>query len=169
MLRDAAMIGFIPTTDGDRAKQFFAELLGLEFVVDAQFALVFRVGGGMLRVVRMDEFTPVPYTILGWEVEDLTAKARELAGRGVEITRYGFLEQDEHGVWVAPDGDKVLWFKDPDGNTLSLSQQAERERDAVASGRGCVATRSAVGVRPHGVGPARFRRQPSSRRAGHLR
>ena len=123
MLRDAAIIGFIPTTDGVRAKHFFSEVLGLEFVVDAQFALVFRVGAGTLRVVRMEEFTPVPYTIFGWEVEDVAARARELAERGVEIARYSFLEQDEGGLWTSPGGDKVLWFRDPDGNTLSLSQQ----------------------------------------------
>ena len=126
MLRNAATIGFIPTTNAEEAQRFFAEILGLEFIVDAQFALVFRAGGGMLRVVRLDEFTPASYTLFGWEVEDIAAKARELAERGVEIARYSFVEQDADGVWTSPGGDKILWFKDRDGNTLSLSEHVQR-------------------------------------------
>lgn len=130
MLSDAAVVGFIPTTDGERAQRFFTEMLGLELVVDAQFALIFRVGGrvsgGMLRVVRMEEFTPASYTIFGWEVEDISATARELARRGVEIARYSFVEQDADGIWTAPGGDRVVWFRDADGNTLSLSEHVRR-------------------------------------------
>ncbi len=122
MLRDAATIGFIPTANAEVARSFFEETLGLEFVADTPVALVFGVGGGVLRVVRLDEFTPVSYTIFGWEVEDISAKARELARRGVEIARYDFMAQDADGVWTAPGGDRVLWFRDPDGNTLSLSE-----------------------------------------------
>ena len=124
MLREASVIGFIPTVDATKARPFFAEVLGLEFVADAEFALVFRIGGGLLRVVRLEEFTPAPYTIFGWEVTDLATKARELSRRGGEIVRYDFLEQDADGVWTAPGGDKVLWFRDPDGNTLSMSEHA---------------------------------------------
>ena len=125
MLRDAGVIAFIPTKDVGAARRFYEETLGLEFVVDAQFALVFRVSGGMLRVVRMDEFMPVAYTIFGWKVADITSAARELAERGVEIARYHFVKQDSDGIWTAPGGDKVLWFRDLDGNTLSLSQSGE--------------------------------------------
>jgi len=126
MLKDANTIGFIPTRDPARARHFFSEILELEFVVDAHFALVYRVAGGTLRVVRMDEFMPATYTIFGWEVEDLSAKAEKLAKRGVEIARYSFVEQDQNGIWTAPGGEKVLWFLDPDGNTLSLSEPAPR-------------------------------------------
>lgn len=78
----------------------------------------------MLRVVRIGEFTPAAFTILGWEVTEIEEKARDLAGRGIALLRFPFLQQDDDAVWTAPGGDKVLWFKDPDGNTLSLSQHA---------------------------------------------
>jgi hypothetical protein len=45
-----------------------------------------------------------------------------MTSKGLQFTRYGFLEQSDNGVWTAPDGSKVAWFVDPDGNTLSLSQ-----------------------------------------------
>ena len=50
------------------------------------------------------------------------ASVTELATTGVEFTRYGFMKQDKQGIWDAPGGTRVAWFKDPDGNTLSLSQ-----------------------------------------------
>ena len=76
----------------------------------------------MLRLVRMPEFTPVPYTIFGWEVGDVESTVRELTAKGVSFLRYGHFKQDEHGIWDAPGGARVAWFHDPDGNTLSLSQ-----------------------------------------------
>ena len=78
----------------------------------------------MLRVVRAGTFTPAPFTIFGWEVEDIHATVAELTGKGIEFLRFSFFEQDADGVWKAPDGSSVAWFKDPDGNTLSLSQHS---------------------------------------------
>jgi catechol 2,3-dioxygenase-like lactoylglutathione lyase family enzyme len=116
-------IAFIPTNNPEAARTFYEQTLGLTFVSDDQFALVFRVGPTqtMLRVVRTGEFTPAPFTIFGWEVTDIHATVAELSAKGVEFLRFSFLEQDEAGVWSAPGGAKVAWFKDPDGNTLSLS------------------------------------------------
>jgi predicted enzyme related to lactoylglutathione lyase len=76
----------------------------------------------MLRVVRTGAFTPAPFTIFGWEVEDIHATIAELTAKGVEFLRFSFFQQDEAGVWTSPDGSQVAWFKDPDGNTLSLSR-----------------------------------------------
>jgi catechol 2,3-dioxygenase-like lactoylglutathione lyase family enzyme len=116
-------IAFIPTSKPEAARAFYEQTLGLTFVSDDQFALVFRVGPTqtMLRVVRSGDFTPAQFTIFGWEVSDIHATVAELAAKGVAFSRFGFLEQDEAGVWAAPGGAKVAWFKDPDGNTLSLS------------------------------------------------
>ena len=129
MLSTSPLIGFIPTRDGDRARRFYEEVLGLRFVSDDGFALVFRTGpaaadsaGIMLRVARVGEFAPVPYTILGWEVAGIKELARHLRDRGVDLQRYSFLQQDADGIWTTPGGDQVLWFLDPDGNTLSLSE-----------------------------------------------
>ena len=126
MLNGFPLIGFIPTRDADTARPFYEQVLGLEFVADVGFALVFRTGQGtMLRVVRVDEFTPAPFTILGWEVTEIEERARNLQEYGVACLQFPFLEQGKNGIWTAPNGDKVLWFKDPDGNTLSLSQHVQ--------------------------------------------
>jgi predicted enzyme related to lactoylglutathione lyase len=118
-------ITFIPTAKPEAARAFYEHTLGLTFVSDDNFALVFRVGPSqtMLRVIRTgnDCFTPAAFTIFGWEVEDIHAAIADLTAKGVEFLRYGFFPQDEHGVWNAPDGSQIAWFKDPDGNTLSLS------------------------------------------------
>jgi catechol 2,3-dioxygenase-like lactoylglutathione lyase family enzyme len=117
-------IAFIPTTDAAAARTFYEQTLGLTFVSDDNFALVFRVGPSqtMLRVVCAPQpFTPNPSTIFGWEVDDIHATIADLKTHGVEFLRIGYFEQDPDGVWTAPNGTQVAWFKDPDGNTLSLS------------------------------------------------
>lgn len=117
-------VAFIPTTKPEAARAFYEKTLGLRFESADQFAIVFRVGTAdiMLRVTTVPELTPHSFTIFGWQVDDIVATATELAAKGVEFTRYGFLEQDERAIWSAPGGTKVAWFHDPDGNTLSLSQ-----------------------------------------------
>ena len=118
-------IAFIPTRNPAVAREFYQQKLGLRLESEDQFALVFRAGpapGLMLRVVNTPEFTPAPYTIFGWQVQDIAASVKELMASGVTPERYGFFKQDELGVWSSPSGAKVAWFKDSDGNTLSLSQ-----------------------------------------------
>jgi catechol 2,3-dioxygenase-like lactoylglutathione lyase family enzyme len=124
-LTENAPVGFIPTTKPEAARAFYEETLGLRFESADQFAIVFRLGPEadiMLRVTIVPELTPQQFTIFGWQVDDIVAVVTELAAKGVEFTRYGFMEQDERGIWNAPGGTKVAWFHDPDGNTLSLSQ-----------------------------------------------
>lgn len=122
MLGSAKIIGFVPITNAERARSFYARDLGLKFVSDDHFALVFETSGNMVRLVRMKEFTPQRFTILGWEVPDIEAAVRQLTANGVRFERYDFLQQDELGIWTAPGGAKVAWFLDPDGNNLSVSQ-----------------------------------------------
>ncbi len=125
MLSATPIIGFIPTLDAARSRAFYEQTLGLNFVADDGFALVFRSGGNMIRIARMQEYTPAAYTILGWEVADIAAEVAALTAKGLVFARYPFLPKDqvdEHGIWTAPGGDKIAWFQDPDGNTLSVSQ-----------------------------------------------
>jgi catechol 2,3-dioxygenase-like lactoylglutathione lyase family enzyme len=122
MLGTTNIVAFLPTTDYARARAFFEGVLGLRVVSLDDFALVLDANGIMLRVTKVGEHKPWPFTILGWQVSDIEDKAAALAGRGVRFERYGFPGQDDAGIWTAPSGDKVAWFKDPDGNTLSLSQ-----------------------------------------------
>jgi catechol 2,3-dioxygenase-like lactoylglutathione lyase family enzyme len=116
------LVAFVPTTDAVRAKVFYGDTLGLRFVSDDGFALVFDVNGIMLRVAKAGPFTPAPYTILGWEVSHIERVALEFAQNGIRFENFGLPGQDENGIWTAPTGDKVAWFKDPDGNVLSVSQ-----------------------------------------------
>ncbi len=121
MLADASFIGFIPVRDLAAARAFYAGTLELRVVADTPFALVLDVGGTMLRITPVPELPDRPFTVAGWNVPDIGAAVRTLAGRGVRFTRYDGMTQDDLGIWVTPGGDRVAWFKDPDGNTLSLT------------------------------------------------
>ncbi len=124
MLAESALVGLVPTTNFARAKAFYADQLGLSLQHDDGFALVFRAGGNMLRVVKVESLAPQPFTVLGWEVQDIHAAVTQLRERGVRFEQFPFMNAGE-GVWTAPSGDRVAWFKDPDGNTLSLSQHIQ--------------------------------------------
>jgi catechol 2,3-dioxygenase-like lactoylglutathione lyase family enzyme len=121
MLAHNPIIAFIPTKDAAKARTFY-ELLGLRFVSDDDFAIVMDANGTMVRVVRVGDFTPAPFTILGWQVTEIHKTVAEMTAKGVKFARYSFLQQRADGVWDAPGGAKVAWFTDPDGNTLSISQ-----------------------------------------------
>ncbi|HZM11838.1 MAG TPA: VOC family protein [Candidatus Limnocylindrales bacterium] len=123
MLASEKIIGFVPITDAARAKSFYAEKLGLKFVSEDPFAIVFDANGNMIRLTRMKEVKPQAFAILGWQVPDIVTTVQRLQAAGVKFERYGdFMQQDELGIWSAPGGSRVAWFKDPDGNTLSVSQ-----------------------------------------------
>ncbi|HKR66924.1 MAG TPA: VOC family protein [Thermoanaerobaculia bacterium] len=122
MLGSNDIIAFLVTHDYDEARAFFEGILGLRFVANDGFAMVLDANGTMIRVVKMPNFTPLPFTVLGWKVSDIESVVSTMTERGVTFERYGFFEQDALGIWTAPSGDKVAWFKDPTGNTLSVSQ-----------------------------------------------
>lgn len=122
MLASAKIVAFVATSDQARAKAFYGGTLGLPLISEDGFALVFDAHGTPLRVVVVRELTPAPYTVLGWDVDDIAATVRGLAAAGVRFERYPGMEQDDLGIWSSPGGAKVAWFKDPDGNVLSVSQ-----------------------------------------------
>jgi catechol 2,3-dioxygenase-like lactoylglutathione lyase family enzyme len=121
MLTANKLVGFITTTDYEKARAFYEGKLGFEFVKLDQFALALRSGANMIRISKSETFTPAQGTVLGWEVEDIQAVVAWLGSRGVEMEKYPFVEDKETGIWNSPSGDSVAWFKDPDGNVLSLS------------------------------------------------
>jgi catechol 2,3-dioxygenase-like lactoylglutathione lyase family enzyme len=124
MLGQAALMAFVATTDADRAKAFYADVLGLKLQADEPFALVFDANGTMLRIARVQSFNPAPFTVLGWIVPEIARSIESLAAKGVPAERFSGFPQDDLGVCTFPDGTKVAWFKDPDGNLLSLTQFA---------------------------------------------
>lgn len=122
MLSFTGLIAFIPTKDAKKARQFYEGVLGLRLVSEDQFALVLEANGMMVRVAVVGEFKPQQFTVLGWQVSDIEIEVAGLQGQGVHFEKYGMKGQDEQGVWYSPSGAKVAWFKDPDGNVLSLTQ-----------------------------------------------
>src|SRR5437016_5182296 len=116
------MMGFVPTHDLKKARAFYEGLLGLRSLSEDQFALVLDANGINVRVTKVDDFKPQPFTILGWEVGDIGKTVSELVTKGLRLERYDMKNQDQNGIWTAPGGARVAWFKDPDGNVLSLTQ-----------------------------------------------
>jgi catechol 2,3-dioxygenase-like lactoylglutathione lyase family enzyme len=122
MLASGKMVGFVPTADYDKARAFYEGKLGFEFVSLDQYAMVMSVGGHKIRISKAPNFVPRQATILGWEVEDVRSVALWLRERGVELEKFPFAQDRELGIWTTPTGDKIAWFKDPDGNILSIGQ-----------------------------------------------
>jgi catechol 2,3-dioxygenase-like lactoylglutathione lyase family enzyme len=119
----ARIVAFVGTRNPESAKKFYQSTLGLKLVSEDQFALAFDVKGTMLRVSVVPELKPAKFTVLGWEVKDIVQAVTDLQKAGVTFERYDFVK-DELGIWTAPGGARVAWFKDPDGNILSLSQHS---------------------------------------------
>ena len=122
ILGSQELVAFVATRDPSAAKEFYHGTLGLPLVSEDAFALVFDVAGTMLRVTRVQELAPAKHTVLGWQVRDIVRTAKDLQASGVTMERYPGMQQDELGIWNSPSGARITWFKDPDGNTLSITQ-----------------------------------------------
>jgi len=123
MLARSSLIAFVGISDADSARKFYRDTLGLPLVSEDDFALAFDVNGTMLRVTKVPQVTPAKYTVLGWTVSDIAASAKALESAGVKLERYpGLNDKHPTGIWTAPGGAQIAWFKDPDGNLLSITQ-----------------------------------------------
>ncbi len=126
MLESARPVGFVPSMDLARARAFYEGVLGLRVLGEDPFALVLDAGGTGLRVVcvtGVEGFRPQPFTVFGWQVPDIRAAVTALGEHGVSGQRFEGMQQDELGIWTAPGGARVAWFRDPDDNVLSLTQE----------------------------------------------
>jgi predicted enzyme related to lactoylglutathione lyase len=122
MLADKKLKAFVPTTKPGAAKSFYKDVLGLKLLSQDNYALEFEVNGILLRVITVPELKPQAFTVLGWNVADIASTIKSLNDKNVFCEKYDSLEQDDSGIWTSPNGSKVAWFKDPDGNILSLTQ-----------------------------------------------
>ena len=122
MLESSEVVAFVAAADLTRARAFYEDTLGLRVAEQNDFACVLDANGTMVRVTAVGEVSPAGYTVLGWRVADIVATVAGLTARGVVFRRYDGMDQDEQGIWTTPGGDKVAWFTDPDGNTLSVTQ-----------------------------------------------
>src|ERR1043165_2878935 len=124
MLGSSRIVAFAPTRNAKKARAFYEGVLGLKLVSEDKFALEFNANGTMLRVASVPKYEPHPFTILGWDVPDIGKAVTALSKKGVEFQQYGMPGQDKRGIWTSPSGAQVAWFKDPDGNVLSVTQFA---------------------------------------------
>lgn len=122
MLADKELKAFVPTVKPNEAKSFYKDILGLKLLSEDNYALEFEASGILLRVIIVQELRPQVFTVLGWNVDDISSIIKSLNDKNIYCEKYDFLEQDNLGVWTSPSGSKVAWFKDPDGNVLSLTQ-----------------------------------------------
>jgi|HubBroStandDraft_4_1064222.scaffolds.fasta_scaffold249464_2 catechol 2,3-dioxygenase-like lactoylglutathione lyase family enzyme len=112
----------ICTRDRARATAFYRDTLGLPLAYEDNFAAVFNTGGVTLRVSLVPDFTPQEHAIVGFQVPDVPAAVKALREKSVTFNIYQRFRQDELGIWTAPGGTThVAWFKDPDGNVLSVT------------------------------------------------
>jgi catechol 2,3-dioxygenase-like lactoylglutathione lyase family enzyme len=123
MLADFKLMAFLATTDAARARAFYEGLLGLRFVSEDDFAVVYDIKGIELRLQKVRELTPQPHTVLGWSVDGIDKVVRDIAARGGQFARFPQLEQDAAGIWKSPSGALIAWLRDPDGNLLSLTEK----------------------------------------------
>jgi catechol 2,3-dioxygenase-like lactoylglutathione lyase family enzyme len=123
MMDGSSLIGFAAITDSARARAFYEGVLGLRFVSEDDFAVVYDAQGIELRLQKVEEFRPQPHTVLGWAVKSIDHAVRDIAAKGGRFERYTSLQQDEAGIWSAPSGARVAWLKDADGNLLSLTEK----------------------------------------------
>jgi catechol 2,3-dioxygenase-like lactoylglutathione lyase family enzyme len=125
MLGSSAVVAFVPSRSPKKSRSFYEQTLGLRFISDDQFASVFDANDVMLRVVdvsSVEGFEPFPFTILGWSVDDIGKTVKGLQKKGVTFERYVGMDQDKLGIWTSPSGARIAWFKDPDGNVLSVGE-----------------------------------------------
>jgi catechol 2,3-dioxygenase-like lactoylglutathione lyase family enzyme len=124
MESSAKLVAFVPTRDFGKARSFYEGVLGLKFISQDGFALVMDSNGTRVRITKVGDFTPAHFTILGWQVQDIEGSVKALGSKGATFERFPGIQQDKLGIWTAPGGDQVAWFKDPDGNILSVSQHS---------------------------------------------
>ncbi len=125
LIAAAKLTAFVATRDRDRARDFYRDVLGLTILSEDPFAVVFDANGTHIRMTKVNELAPAEYTVLGWEVADAKAAVIELKSKGVQFLNFPGMGQDSENIWTAPGGTLVAWFKDPDGNVLSVAQPPE--------------------------------------------
>jgi len=122
-LSQSKIVSFIPSTNLELAASFYTNKLNLKLISSDDYALEYFVNNATLRINKVVDLVKVNYTVLGWEVKNIKSTVDELRKNGIKFIFYEGMSQNENGICSFPDGGKVAWFKDPDDNTLSISQK----------------------------------------------
>ena len=124
MLSSEKLVGFVATAKPGEAREFYEKVLGLQLLENTPYALVFIAGTTTVRIQKVQTVVVSGYTALGWQVRDIVSTVEALSKRGVRFQSYEGMTQSEAGIWRTPDGSSVAWFRDPDGNRLSITELA---------------------------------------------
>jgi catechol 2,3-dioxygenase-like lactoylglutathione lyase family enzyme len=119
-------MAILGTVDMERALAFYGQTLGLSVISADAYGTSLEAGGTELRLTRVPAVVSTPYSQLAWRVADLTSVVTALAEVGIGVERFDHLEQDDVGAWTGPGGVRVAWFRDPDGNLLSVVENPQR-------------------------------------------
>ena len=122
MLNTSRLQTIVLTADLARASRFYREVLGLECLETSDGSEVFRLADGTLRLSPVQSTAPTEHTVAGFAVDDVRAVVAWLRDRGVRYERFGWVTHDDDDIVTTPDGARVAWFRDPDGNLLSVVQ-----------------------------------------------
>jgi catechol 2,3-dioxygenase-like lactoylglutathione lyase family enzyme len=124
-LSDHPVEAALAVADLARAREFYEAKLELTVADADEQGVRYRCGGGTGIFVYLspENAGKSPATMAGWFVDDLDATMAELASHRVEFEQYDQpgLKTDEHGVFAGP-GFRAAWMRDPDGNTLALTE-----------------------------------------------
>jgi len=113
---------FTASVKNDEARAFYSQVMRFTLTDDNPFSFEFDAAGVKLRIQKVEDFAPQPFTATGWRVADVATERDRLAAQGARILDFPGLEQDEHGTWTTPDGAQVCRFKESDGNILSRTR-----------------------------------------------
>jgi len=121
-LGSSSVAAFVAASDTAAARDFYENKLGLTVILEDDWGIMFDSNGTSIRLQKGVTFKPQEFTVLGWHVEDIEAAKAELESRGVAFEQYPWMPEGSNGIMTFPGGARVAWFKDPDGNVLSLDQ-----------------------------------------------
>ena len=125
ILEAAKPVVVVCTRDCERAAVFYRDVLGLTMAYEDRFGVVFNISGVTLRISTVADFTPHEHTVLGFNVPDVEATVKAMREKGIIFNIYPGFNQNELGILTLFGGTvRVAWFKDPDGNVLSVTNKA---------------------------------------------
>ena len=122
MLSEPQITAFVSTIQPEISKQFYRDILGLQIVTEDAYAIELKGNGAMLRITTVQELKPQPFTVLGFKIEQIELQVKSLSDKGVKFEKYDHFDQNDLGIWTSPSKAKVAWFKDPDGNLISVTE-----------------------------------------------
>jgi predicted enzyme related to lactoylglutathione lyase len=126
MLNDSRVDANIPASDLARARDFYADKLGLSPTRElGGEVLMYRTSGGTaFQVYRTEYAGQAGHTIAQWHVDDIESEVHDLKAKGVTFEVYDMPGVTWDGEIAAMEGlGRAAWFKDSEGNIMCIDQE----------------------------------------------